>query len=136
MVSAAWDLQKSVYATLAANVPLSNLLGTERLYDAAPQNATFPYVVIDQMQVRDWSTGSERGFEHTLLLHIWSRYEGRREIYEIGDALRAALDGTELSLENHRLVNLTHQYSDLKRDEDGKTLHGIVRFRATTEQLS
>lgn len=135
MASASWDLQKSVYAALSANPPLMTLLGTDRLYDAVPQNAAFPYIVIDQIQIRDWSTGTEKGFEHTVLLHIWSRYEGHREAYEIGDALRAALDGAELSLEDHHLVNLTHQYSDLKRDEDGTTLHGIVRFRAITELL-
>jgi hypothetical protein len=136
MPSAGWDLQKSVYATLAANPPLVALLGSDRLYDAVPQNAAFPYVVIDQMQIRDWSTGTEKGFEHAVLLHIWSRYEGRREVYDIGDALREALDGAELGLEGHRLVNFTHQYSDIKRDEDGTTLHGIVRFRAVTEPMS
>ena len=57
MTSAGWDLQTTAYAALAADGPLVALLGGERLYDHVPQNAEFPYVVIDQMQVRDWSTG-------------------------------------------------------------------------------
>lgn len=133
MTSAGWDLQKSIYAALADNGPLTAVLGAERIFDAPPQAAAFPYVVIDQMQVRDWSTGTERGAEHVLMLHVWSRNEGKREIYEIADATREALDGAELSLDDHRLINLAHQYSDLRRDEDGKTYHGIVRFRAVTE---
>lgn len=135
MASPGWDLQKSVYTALHASVPLETLLGGKRIYDAVPQDAVFPYVVIDQMQIRDWSTGTEKGFEHMVLLHVWSHYEGKREICEIGDALRNVLDDTELSLDDHRLVNLSHQYSDLKRDIDGKTYHAIVRFRAITEPL-
>jgi hypothetical protein len=133
MISAGWDLQKSVYAALAENAPLAAVLGAERIYDAPPQAAAFPFVVIDQMQIRDWSTATEDGAEHVLMLHVWSRNEGKSEIYEIADATRAALDGAALSLDDHRLINLAHQYSDLRRDEDGKTYHGIVRFRAVTE---
>ena len=136
MTSAGWDLQSTAYAALAADVPLAMLLGGERLYDHVPQNAAFPYVVIDQMQVRDWSTGTERGSEHVLMLHVWSRYEGKREAYEIADAVREVLDGAELGLSGHRLINLTHQFSDLKRDPDGETYHGVVRFRAVTEPLA
>jgi hypothetical protein len=93
-------------------------------------------VVIDQMQLRDWSTGTESGAEHILLLHVWSRYAGKHEAYEIADAIREVLDDAELSLDDHRLINLTHQYSDLKRDPDGETYHGVLRFRAVTEPLS
>jgi hypothetical protein len=135
MASAGWDLQKSVYTTLQASASLAALLGGKRIYDAVPQDAVFPYVIIDQMQIRDWSTGTEKGFEHVVLLHVWSHHEGKREICEIGDALRGVLDGAELPLDEHRLVNLSHQYSDLKRDDDGKAYHGIVRFRAVTEPL-
>ncbi|HKJ60662.1 MAG TPA: DUF3168 domain-containing protein [Hyphomicrobiales bacterium] len=52
------------------------------------------------------------------------------------DAIRAALDDAELTLDGNRLINLTHQYSDLKRDEDGETWHGVMRFRAVTEPVA
>ena len=133
MTSPGWDLQTAAYAALAADGALLALLGGERLYDHVPQNAAFPYVVIDQMQVRDWSTGTERGSEHVLMLHVWSRYAGKREACEISDTIRTALDDAELTLDDHRLINLSHQYSDLRRDDDGETYHAIVRFRAVTE---
>ena len=136
MTSPGWDLQTTAYAALAADAALLTLLGGERLYDHVPQNAPFPFIVIDQMQVRDWSTGTERGSEHVLMLHVWSRYEGKREAYEIADAVREVLDGAELTLGDHRLINLTHQFSDLKRDPDGETYHGVIRFRAVTEPLA
>ena len=136
MASAGWDLQKAVYAALSSDATLTTLLGGANIHDAVPGDAAFPYVVIDQMQVRDWSTGTEGGAEHMLTLHVWSDYAGKREACEIADSVRAALHGAMLSLEDHRLVNLRHQYSELKRDEDGETHHGVLRFRAVTEPLS
>lgn len=136
MTSPGWDLQKSAYAALVADSVLDAMLGSAAIYDHVPQNASFPYVVIDQMQLRDWSTGTERGSEHILMLHVWSRYDGKREVYDIADAIRGILDDAQLTLDDHRLINLTHQYSDLKRDADGETYHGVLRFRAVTEPLS
>jgi hypothetical protein len=136
MVNPGWDLQKAAYAALAADASLTALVGSGAIHDHAPQNAGFPFVVIDQVRVNDWSTGTERGSEHLLMLHVWSRYEGKREAYEIADAIRAVLDEAELALDSNRLINLRHQFSDLKRDPDGETYHGVLRFRAVTEPLS
>jgi hypothetical protein len=33
----------------------------------------------------------------------------------------------------HSLINLRHQHSEVRRDPDGETLHGLARFRAVTE---
>jgi hypothetical protein len=135
MTNPGWALQKAAYEALIANSALTTLLGGGRLYDHVPQTSAFPYIAIDQMRINDWSTGTERGSEHVLMLHIWSRYDGKREAYEIADAIRAALDDAELTLDDNRLVNLSHQYSDLKRDPDGETYHAVMRFRAVTEPL-
>lgn len=135
MTNPGWALQKAAYEALIADTALTTLLGGDRLYDHVPQSSAFPYVAIDQMRINDWSTGTERGSEHVLMLHIWSRYDGKREAYEIADAVREALDDAELTLDDNRLVNLSHQYSDLKRDPDGETYHGVMRFRAVTEPL-
>jgi hypothetical protein len=131
-----WDLQKAAYAALAGAAPLTGLIGNEAIYDHVPQDAAFPYVVIDETRLADWSTGTEHGSEHLLTLHVWSRYRGKRETYQIGDAIRTALDEAELSLDDNRLINLRHQFSDLRRDPDGETYHGVLRFRAVTEPLS
>jgi hypothetical protein len=135
MASPGWDLQKAVYTALAADGPLLALLGGAHIHDAVPQRPAFPYVVIGEAQIRDWSTGTETGSEHMLMLHVWSRYGGKREAHEIADTVRAVLDGALLGLEGNRLVNLRHQYSELKRDEDGETQHGVLRFRAVTEPV-
>ena len=85
--------------------------------------------------MRDWSTGSEKGDEHALTLHVWSRAGGRREVHEIMGVVKTALHDRALALSGHRLVNLRHDRSDASRDPDGKTYHGVVRLRAVTEPI-
>jgi hypothetical protein len=54
--------------------------------------------------IRDWSTGSEDGAEHSLTLHVWSRSGGKKEMQQIVEAIRAALHDKPLQLEDHYLV--------------------------------
>ncbi|MDX2264597.1 MAG: DUF3168 domain-containing protein [Hyphomicrobiales bacterium] len=135
MSSPGFALQKGLFSALTGSAALVALLGGARVYDDAPQPVTFPFITIDPAQERDWSTGTEPGLEHLVTIHVWSRYAGRRQIYDVADAIRDALDGASLTLEAHRLINLRHQYSDLRREEDGETYHAALRFRAVTEPI-
>ena len=51
-------------------------------------------------------TGDERGEEHQLTLHAWSRQGGHKEAHLIAGALLQALDDAPLTLDGHQLVNL------------------------------
>jgi hypothetical protein len=133
MSSASWALQQSIFARLASDSGLLALLGSPRIYDDVPQGADFPYLTFAQTLARDWSTGSDDGNEHILTLNVWSQAKGRKEVHEIMGALRTALHDQPLTLSGHRLVNLRHEHSEARRDPDGETYRGIVRFRAVTE---
>lgn len=135
MPSPAWSLQQAIYSAVTTNAALNTLIGPPRLYDDVPQNAVFPYLTLGQSTTRDWSTATEAGDEHRLTLHVWSRAGGRREAQEIMGALKAALHDQPLTLTGHRLINLTHELSEARREPDGDTYHGLVRFRAVTEPL-
>jgi len=133
MANASWALQQAVFARLTSDAALAALLGGARVYDDVPVRAAFPYVTFAQGAERDWSTASDAGAEHALVLHVWSRGNGRKELLAIMEALRAALHDAALTLTGHRLINLRHEVSDVRREGDGETYHGIVRLRAVTE---
>jgi hypothetical protein len=135
MASAAWALQKSVFTALTGNAAVTSLLGGARVYDDVPRGAEYPYLTFGRSSASDWSTDGEDGHEHVFTLHVWSRANGRKEAHEIMAALRTALHGAALSLEGHRLVNLRHEFCEARRDPDGETYHGVVRYRAVTEPL-
>ena len=108
----------------------------EHWFGDVPRGAAYPYVTFGITSDRDWSTATEGGSEHILTLHVWSRAAGRRESDAILDAVGAALHDAAPTLAGHRLVNLRREHSEVRRDPDGETYHGLVRFRAVTEPAS
>lgn len=136
MPSASFALQAAIFAALSADSGLAALAGTPpRLYDDVPPRPSYPYVTLGQSSERDWSADSDPGAEHVLTLHVWSKAAGRKEALAIAAAIHSVLQDAPLSLAGHRLINLRHEISEARRDPDGETIHGLVRFRAVTEPL-
>lgn len=135
MTSAAWALQKAIFAKLSGDAAVTAALGGARVYDDVPVRKEFPFVSFGPSIERDWSTAGSEGKELTLTLHAWSRAHGRLESDAVLEAVRAALHDAALTLDGHRLVNLRHEMTDVRRENDGETTHGLVRFRAVTEPL-
>lgn len=133
MIAAAADLQKAIYAALSGDGALTALLGGIKVFDHAPANVRFPYVTFGMTGVYDWSTDTERGAEQLFTLHVWSKTQGKKEALEIMEAIRARLDQS-LALEAHHLVALRLEYSEARYDEDLLVHHGLLRFRAMTEE--
>ncbi len=133
MSSASWELQKSIHAALSGTGALSALLGGPCIYDDVPRGVEFPYVTLGESTVRDWSTGSEDGQEHVVTLTVWSRANGEREVHQIMAVIRTALHDVALTVAGHRLINLRQDFSDARRDADGETYRGLLRYRAVTE---
>lgn len=136
MPSSGWALQKAVFEALSGDAGLTALIGSGKIYDDVPRNAEFPYVTFGLSQQRDWATGTEEGHEHSFSLHVWSRENGRKEVHETMGKLRAVLHDAALMLDGFRLINLRYEFSEARRETDGDTYRGLVRFRATTEPIS
>jgi hypothetical protein len=131
--STGWSLQRGIHQALASSSNLGALLGGTRIYDDPPQAASYPFITLGQSLLRDWSTGTEDGAEHLLTLHVWSRAGGKKQVHEIIEAIKGALHEKPLALLEQDLVNLRHEFSEVRPDPDGDTYHGIVRYRAVTE---
>lgn len=135
MIASSLALQQSIVSTLSSDASVVAALGGPRIYDDTPQPAAFPYVTIGQTTVRDADGDTASADEHIVTLHVWSRVQGRREALTIIGELRRCLHDQSLTLADHNLINLRHEFSEARRDRDGETIHGIARFRAVTEPL-
>jgi len=135
MTSANLALRAAIHHALAADAGLAAVLGGAHVYDAPPRDAAFPYVTLGEARVSDVSADEGTTQEHLLTLHAWSRQGGHKEAHAIAGALLQALDDAPLSPAGHRLVNLRFAVADIRRDNDGRTYHAIVRFRAVTEPV-
>lgn len=133
MIHPSADLQRAVYAALAANAGLISALGGAKIYDHNPQEVAFPYVVIGRTSNLDWSTSSEDGSEHSMIIHIWSARSDRAEIYQLQQEIRQSLHDVALTTVDHDVVNLRHEFSEVRNDQVAGKLHGIMRFRAILE---
>ncbi len=133
MPSASFELQKAIYQSLITDTSLTTLLGGARIYDHVPRAAAEPYITVGPSSVRDWSTATEPGEEHVLTLNVYSGASGYRQAHEILAALRERLNDAGLSLDGHRLVNLRHELSEVRRSAGGGEYRATARFRAVTE---
>jgi hypothetical protein len=126
-------LQKAIHARLAGDAGLAALVGM-RIHDNVPGDTGFPYLTLGEAQVSDWSAGEAGGAEHRLTFNAYSRGGGRAEAKSIMGAVHAALHEAALTLEGHHLVNLRFESAETRREADGATWRGSIRFRAVTEQ--
>lgn len=85
-IAASAALRAAVHDALASDAALTSLLGGAKVYDEPPRSAAFPYVTMGETRITDFSSGDERGEEHQLMLHAWSRQGGHKEAHLIAGA--------------------------------------------------
>lgn len=133
-MSADLALQKAIHAALAGDAALAALVAA-RIYDNPPDDAGFPYLTLGESEMRDWSASESAGAEHRLSLFVFTRGGGRTSAKAILGAARAVLDDAALTLDGHALINLRFLDSETRREADGTTWRGTIRFRAVTEEI-
>lgn len=128
-------LQKAIFECLTTDIGVSGFVGA-RIYDAVPGDTGFPYLTLGEAQVEDWSAGEAEGREHWLSMNVYSRSGGRAEVKAIMGAVHRALHDAALTLDGYALINMRFQSAETRRESDGTTWRGTIRFRAVTEPLS
>lgn len=123
------QLQKTIFDSLSGDNNLTSTLGAT-VYDYVPDSSSFPYVKLGEETAIDNGTKSLQGNEHTLVIHSFSRYRGSKQIKEIMSRIYALLHESSLSVSGASLVNLRFEFSDVIKENDGLTSHGLQRFRA------
>jgi len=122
-------LQTAVYARLSSDSNLTSTLGSG-VYDEVPQGSAYPFVQIGDDSTMDYSTKDVAGSETTLSLHVWSQDHGSKQTKDIIDRVHTLLHDANLSVTGFNFINIRMEFSDIIRDPDGITRHGIMRFRA------
>ena len=113
-------------AVQAALVPL--LGGIARVYDGAPPRAAFPYILISDSPVSDWSTKTERGREVRLALTLWDDGEIAETLRTLMIAVEAAIDAFPRNLPGWRVASLVFLRSLISREPDGPSA-ALIEYR-------
>ena len=123
-----FQLQSSIYSALNVSAITSTL--SCGVYDEVIEGNTYPFINIGEDTVIDYGTKDLDGGDFTVNIHIWSQYKGSKETKEIMDKVHDLLHDSNLSVTGFNLINLRFEFSDIMRDTDGVTRHGVMRFRA------
>ena len=133
--SATFALRKAIHARLVADAALLALLGGARVYDEAPRGTEPPYVTFGDARTRDWSTASDQGAEHFVVLEVWTQHRGAGAALTIAARIEKLLHDATLTLEDHRLINLRFEQIESRRENQGRFARASLRFRAVTEAV-
>jgi len=121
-------LQTSIYNALNVNAITATL--SCGVYDEVIEGNTYPFISLGEETTIDYSTMTTVGSETTINIHIWSQYKGSKETKQIMDKIHDLLHDINLTVTGFNLINLRFEFSDIMRDTDGVTRHGVMRFRA------
>ena len=120
--------QQAIFTTL--NVAAITDTLSCGVVDEVKQNQAYPFIAIGEETAIDYSTKDIDGGEYTVNIDIWSQYKGSKECKQIMDKVHDLLHDSSISVTGFNLINVRFEYSDIMRDPDGVTRHGIMRFRA------
>ena len=127
MKTVLYPLQVSIFQRLKSHTPLTSKVSG--IFDTN-QTKSFPYVTLGEDTAVPWSTKSNPGEEVTHTLHVWSQYNGSKEVKEIMSLVIEALTNKPLSIEGGFSVGFEDvDMMEVIMDPDGKTRHGIIRMR-------
>ena len=124
-----FQLQQSVFTALNNDNTITSTLGAT-VVDDVPHGTSYPFVNVGEARSSDYSTKDAVGGESVINIHIWSQYKGSKECKQIMDRVHDLLHDSSLSVSGFNLINLRFDFSDILRDSDGSTRHGVMRFRA------
>ena len=125
-----WPLQQAIYSELSG-AGITGVSGSAvSVYDDVPEGSSYPYIVIGDETSNNISTKGKDAREHTLTIHVWSQYRGRKEIKTIMQDIYSNLHDNDISVTGASLVNLKQEFETTLIETDGITRHGVIRFRA------
>ena len=127
MRTALWPLQVSLFNRLKNDTALT---ARAKVYDSVSESAAMPYVTVGEDTSVDNGNKSYDGEIITHTLHVWSSYNGRKEVKELMNTVLQSVTSKPLSLEGGFFVEDTRLDLMQVLDVNGSPAkHGVIRFR-------
>lgn len=125
-MSAEYEVQKAVFEAF------NNSPGTDfTVYDDVPEDAEFPYIVIGETTTVPFRTKDSDGFEVSIIIHCWSRFDGREEVKQMMGQAYNVLHDSDLNVDGFDTCYCYWEFNEVFLESDGRTRHGIQRFNLT-----
>ena len=116
------DVTRGLIAKLSASLSVG-------VYTDPPDAAEYPFIVVQSVTADDVSTAGEDGQLFSVVLHVWSDYDGAKEILDLLGQMYNALHKQQITLTAHAFGGCYVTGTDTYADPDGKVFHGIMTAR-------
>jgi hypothetical protein len=126
-------LQNGLYQKLENDAELMAMI--VGIYDNPTQvpdpddNSQFPFITISDAVLTPWDDDHDEGTDATFTVHVWSRASHALEAKAIQDRVKRILHRQKLPILGNLTVGMDYVRSDVQRDADGFTRHGVQDFR-------
>lgn len=134
MTWAPQETQKVIYEILSQDSDLQTLLGgtstDKKVYDRVPQEKSYPFVTIGDMQWDDRGNHTWEGWQGLLTINVWYREPnaGRKGVQEIQKRIDELVHKTDPCIDGWNIVVLRRSSVNIVMEPDNITLHGIQKF--------
>jgi hypothetical protein len=132
-MTAPGDLMQALFMRLKSDRSLSALLGGSGLLERANDKAAFPHVTYGRTSAFNLETGADNDNDQLVTFHVWSKTQDEAETRLIMDSIRTRLDGAAFSIGSRAQTRLSLEFAEAGYDEDLAVHHGLLRFRALTQ---
>lgn len=132
MSDPALAFQDAIIALLRADAAVAALVGS-KIYDRVPPAVEKPYVSLGPAQQTQEDFDCVNGAEIFQQVDCWSAKPGYAEAKGLAHAVRQALHNVTVT-QSGVTFEIEHRFSNVFRDADGLTSHGVLSFRALIDQ--
>jgi hypothetical protein len=135
------NLEQAVFSRLSGFTALTSQLVGQGIYSRKPQDvdaedaSLFPYVTFEFATIQPWDTDDTDGAQAILQVDVWSRSQSRLQISAIMDSVYDSLHKFQIVISGANTVDCLFDGSQVMSDPDGVTLHGVVEFRITYDEI-
>lgn len=124
------SIQQSLFALLNNDATLESIVSG--IYYNPPEGQDYPYVVIDTLTSRNWSTRTTLGFSTIIPILVYGQ-SGKQQVMDILDRIYELVVEGNITLLDHQLVAMRFETHDIVTEDDEITHKGAIRFRAYSE---
>ncbi len=127
--TALWPLQKALFQRLSSDEKVMEIV--KGVHDAVADGLAFPYLTIGPPTTSNLETKNTFIEEVSVVIHTWSIYSGKKESYDLLNAIHQAI-GKGLSIEGpFKLLSVSYPSLQVIDDIDPRIKHGLASFTFT-----
>lgn len=126
-MSAELPLQQAVFTRLNGDATLGTLI--DGVYDHVPDKTQPAYVVIGDDALNEWGTMGTNGANAEITVHTWTQGTGFKGAKTIMARIYLLLHKYNLSVSGYTTAGMLAEFSDVFKEADNRTNHGVQRFR-------